>query len=106
MRWSELKRSMKSAEGKPKGWEPRNPTLNARLAALDAVFDDVARRACSICHASLAQQDPYDLIELGNELVCVKCNQLPAVQKFRDLGTLRADVIARFQTLTDADRVQ
>ena len=87
-------------------WSDFPKPTRSRIAALDAAFNEVARRACSICHVSLAEEDPYDLIELGDGLVCAECNQRPALIRFRSLWTLRADVIVRFQKLNSTEQVQ
>lgn len=87
MTWKELKRSSKGAGVDPRY---RRNLLKAQAervaerdrlkqylqqrAEIDELLNDVAARRCRFCSASLADQDPYDLLEWDDgELVCSEC---------------------------------
>ena len=48
-------------------------------ALFDKIFNDVAKRACIVCKASLADDAPEDLIETKLGLVCAECLAKPEV---------------------------
>jgi hypothetical protein len=71
MTWDELRKSCRVA--------------NKERARLETEWthehfgNDVLERKCCCCGVSLADVDPYHLIELGSGLVCVECLQKPGV---------------------------